>query len=265
MRLTTVAAALILLLSACAAPEESALDSDVLTIGIRVDLPLVGEDAGDGVEGFEVDVAVAVAEYLGKDYEFVPVDLTERRTFLLQGKVDMSVATYSITPDRKQEVLFAGPYAIEYFDILVRAGDDSISSVSDLEGKTVCGTKGSSVFQRIRAEQRVPVTTIEVDEAPECMDYLADGRADALTTDIFILTGLRSTADFPVRIVGAPYSEERVGIGLRRDDVAACEEINRAITHLYTSGRMEEMLLRWFGRTGLDVEDMPVPQFEGCF
>src|SRR5690606_37972831 len=65
------------------------------------------------------------------------------------------------------------------------------------------------------------------------------------------------------RLVNAPFTNEKYGIGIAKEDVAGCEEVNRAGTRMYQDGTAEELLDEWFGETGLDLVTS-VPQFEGC-
>lgn len=244
---------------------ESVADKDVIRVGIRTDLPLLSQDVEGGYEGFEIDVAEYIADHLGAEVEWVPLTSAERESHLVDGVVDVTIAAYSITQSRKQRVAFAGPYVLGYFNILVRSGEDSIGDVDDLAGRRVCAVKGSNVIDRMRDEYGVAVDEHAADGYDECMDALADGEIDAITTDEFILAGLRdSRPDLDLTILDARYSQERIGVGIRKDDTAGCEEINRAITQMYTDGTVHRLLERWFGSAGLDVDDPPIPQYEGC-
>ncbi|WP_335988033.1 transporter substrate-binding domain-containing protein [Glycomyces sp. MUSA5-2] len=269
MRRTAAAlcAAALLATGACAADDpESIVDKEVLRIGVPDDYPLLGapDENGDLV-GFEIDVAEHLAAELGAEPRWVPVANEDREAFLQAGKVDMVVAAYSITADRKQEIDFAGPYVLESFNVMVREDDDSIATLGDLEGKTVCDSRYSNVVLRIEGEHGVQVDTYEVRSFADCLDILAEGGIDAIATDEFVLAGLKfSRSDLRLKILDIRFSNERIGIGLRSGDTAGCEALNRAITEMYTDGTMARTLQEWFASEGLDVADPPIPQFEGC-
>ncbi|WP_143675517.1 transporter substrate-binding domain-containing protein, partial [Streptomyces sp. JV178] len=59
------------------------------------------------------------------------------------------VATYSITPERKEKVSFAGPYFLAHQDLLIRA-DDNITKGEDLNGKKLCSVTGSTSAQNVK-------------------------------------------------------------------------------------------------------------------
>ena len=63
--------------------------------------------------------------------------------------------------------------------------------------------------------------------------------------------------------MNAPFSYERYGIGIRKDDLSGCEAVNRAVSQMYLDGTAAALLRKWFGRTRLQL-DTHVPQFEGC-
>src|SRR5262245_8592815 len=84
-----------------------------LVIGIKYDQPGLGLKQPDGaVSGLDVDVATFIAGQLGvpaKNITWVETRSANREPFLQQGQVDLVVASYSITDERKKKVTFAGP------------------------------------------------------------------------------------------------------------------------------------------------------------
>ncbi|MGW5413778.1 glutamate ABC transporter substrate-binding protein [Actinomadura geliboluensis] len=271
-------AVLILAATVVAAPlvggadeQPSITDRETLVIGVNDDRPGLSLRADDGtLKGFDIDVATYVAGRLGvapKDLTFKPLSSqrNERERALRDGKVDMVIATYSITPERKAEVTFAGPYYVAHQDILVRQGDRSISGVRDLRGKRLCWVDGSNSWRRVTEERKVPAV-LDPKPAPsyaKCVEQLADGRLDAVSTDDLILAGYAAVPGSGVTVVNAPFSDERYGIGLRKGDVSGCREVNRILTGMYQNGAAETLLDQWFSTSGLDIA-ITVPQFEGC-
>ena len=96
-----------------------------------------------------------------------------------------------------------------------------------------------------------------------CVAMLLNRRVDAVSTDDLILAGFAARAGPAVRIVNAPFSYERYGIGIRKGDVSGCEAVNRAVSQMYLDGTAAALLHKWFGETRLQL-DTHVPQFEGC-
>ncbi|MDL4771610.1 glutamate ABC transporter substrate-binding protein [Actinomadura xylanilytica] len=278
-----LAAAVLLAAGACgvAGAESSITAKDELVVGVNPDQPGVGLKARNGdYVGFDPDIARAVAKRLGgpaKKLRFKAVTSETRERMLKDGDVDMVVASYSITPDRKADVTFAGPYYVAHQDILVRATDAaSVPDVRGLRGKSLCEVPGSVSFPRVKKERGVPVRPVRAAKGyGECFDLLAQKKVFAVSTDDLILAGqaarvAKGEAPGPeLKIVNAPFSEEPYGIGVRKGDIDGCEKINKAITELYqqtAAGRDSEavtLLKRWFGPAHLNTTST-VPQFEGC-
>jgi glutamate transport system substrate-binding protein len=264
--LAAVLAVTALLAGACALGDGNSIESkDAIVIGVRTDLPSIGLRRPDGTfEGFDVDVARYIAGKLHKEFTFLPVLAADREKVLLDGRADLVLATYTISQDRKAKVLFAGPYDISYQDILVRKGDTSINNVRDLKGKRICQVQGSNAAQLVMEERQVAAQVVPVRDYAACMAGLKSDRIDAITTNDVILAGLATQDGTGLRLVNAKFNEQGTGVGMHKGDVAGCEAVNRAITDMYQDGTASRLLHKWFGRSGLDLGNIAVPQFEGC-
>ncbi|MFI7451421.1 transporter substrate-binding domain-containing protein [Nonomuraea sp. NPDC049714] len=265
--LTAALAALVALLAAScgAGAPESVVDKDRIVIGVRPDLPSVGFRTPDGdFEGYDIDVAGYIADKLGKEAEFIPVLASDRERVLVEGKADLVVATYTISQDRKARVLFAGPYHISYQDILVRPGETAIRNVRDLRDRRICEVQGSNAASRVLEERKVAARVLPFKDYKACLAALKADQVDAITTNDIILAGLAKQDGGGMRLVNAQFNEQRTGVGMRLGDVAGCEEVNRVITGMYQDGTAAKLLEKWFGATGLRIDTVAVPQFEGC-
>ncbi|MEO3807769.1 glutamate ABC transporter substrate-binding protein [Sphaerisporangium sp. B11E5] len=238
----------------------SILDKPSLVIGVKPDQPGLGMKADGGYTGFDVDMAREVARRLGKPVSFVDAPSARRETMLQQGLADLVFATYSITPQRKTKVSFAGPYYVAHQDTLVRAAESGIDNVRDLRGRRLCEVTGSNSWRRVKEERKIPVELVQSKSYKTCVDDLLAGRLDAVSTDDLILAGF-STGQ--TRIVNAPFSDERYGVGIRTGDIDGCEAVNTALTEMYQDGTASKLLEKWFAKSGLKLNHT-VPQFEGC-
>ncbi|MGH3241904.1 MAG: glutamate ABC transporter substrate-binding protein [Spirillospora sp.] len=240
-----------------------------LRIGVKADQPRLGLRMRDGkIRGFDVDVATYIAGGLGvygDDITWVGLTSDEREKALRDGTVDMVIATYSITPERKEQVTFGGPYYVTHQDILIRTGDrESIRNVGDLAGRRLCRAAGSNSWRRVTQERQVAAKLVPAGSYSECVSALLKGRLDAVSTDDLILAGFAaSPAGSGTEMVGAPFTNEKLGVGLRKGDVAGCEAVNRYLTEMYQNGTAKTLLSEWFGSVDFDVAT-GVPEFEGC-
>jgi glutamate transport system substrate-binding protein len=270
MRVSRIGAALaiVMALAGCASGGDgkSIANKDTLVIGVSKDQPGLGQRQPDGTfKGFDIDVARYIGAHLEKKPKkvaFTVVPYADRESSVQTGRVDLVISSYSITPQRKTKIAFAGPYYVAHQDTLVRTNDTGIKNVRDLSGRRLCAVDGSVSWQRVTVERDVPAQLVKAPTYGDCLTKLTHGSLDAISTDDLILAGfaLRNNG---VRFINAPISDERYGIGIRKSDVTGCEDINKAITEMFLDGTATRLLRQWFAPTGLHLTTT-VPQFEGC-
>lgn len=241
-------------------------EGGTVKVGIKFDQPGLGLKDGSEYTGFDVDVANYVADELGyDDVQFVQAPSPQRETLLESGQVDMIIATYSITDERKEKVSFAGPYFIAGQDLLV-ASDAKITGVDDLDGKKLCSVKGSTSADNVKEE--VPgVQLQEFDTYSKCLDLVANGQLDALTTDNTILAGYAAQPAYTdkLKVVGKTFSEERYGVGIEKGNTDLCEKVNDALTKMIDDGDWETAVDESFGPADFEVdEDENPPELDEC-
>jgi glutamate transport system substrate-binding protein len=237
------AAALALSLSACGGGAGST-DLSNLKIGIKFDQPGLGLKEGEKYTGLDVDVATYVAGKLGttpEKIQWIQAPSAQRETLIETGQVDLVLATYSITDARKEKVSFAGPYFVAGQDLLVRADDSSITGPDSLAGKKLCSVTGSTSAQNV--QKKVPgVNLQEFGTYSECVAALVAKGVDALTTDDTILAGYAAQAQYAgkLKVVGAPFSTENYGVGLKKGNTDLCTKVNDAIKAMLADGSWQK-------------------------
>ncbi|NHC44559.1 glutamate ABC transporter substrate-binding protein [Motilibacter aurantiacus] len=225
-----------------------------VVIGVKEDQPNLGfKDPTTGeYSGFDISVAKYIASKLGfgeDKIEFTAIPSANRETAIQGGQIDYYVGTYSITDKRKEQVSFAGPYFIAGQDLLVRKDDTSITGPDSLDGKTVCSVTGSTPLQRIR-EEYAGAKTIEFQKYSQCVEQMLAGQVDAITTDDAILLGYAAQQPDELKVVGAPFSEEKYGVGLAKDDKVLRDKINDILEEMETSGEWQRAYDATLGQSG---------------
>ncbi|WP_309130649.1 glutamate ABC transporter substrate-binding protein [Brevibacterium sp.] len=230
---------------------KEAKDSGTLKFGVKLDQPGIGnlEPGSDAPVGFEIELAKMVSAHLGfapEEIEWVEAAATNREAFLQQGTVDLIAASYTINDERKKVVDFAGPYYIAGQDLLVQE-DSDIRGTSDLKGKKACATIGSVPAQRI--EKDFPETElVTYDSVSKCLTDLQSGAVDAVTNDDLILRGFAGEGS-GLRLVGEPFSEEPLGIGVKKGDEVLRDAVNDALEDAKESGAWQQAFEHAFGST----------------
>ena len=237
-----------------------------LVVGVKFDQPGFGQrnPTNNQIEGFDVEIGKLIGvgifggtvNDLGSKVEFVEAQSRNREPFIQNGNVDIVVATYTISDARKQVVDFAGPYFIARQDIMVKANDTSIRSVTDLNGKKVCTASGSTSERNLRA-QAPQADLLLFSGYSECGQALTDGRVVAVSTDAPILAGLVQQSAGAFKLVKAPFSDEPYGIGLKKGDDAFRNFLNDRLEAIYASGEWATAFTATLGKIGLEVPTPP--------
>ncbi|WP_161790971.1 MULTISPECIES: glutamate ABC transporter substrate-binding protein [Actinomadura] len=246
---------------ACANAGASIGGGEVIVVGVKADQPGLGLRKDGVFQGFEVDVGRYIARHLGASrVEFREVRSDDRERKLKDHVVDLVLASYSITPDRAKLVTFGGPYYVAHQDVMVRRGEARIRGVRDLAGRKMCEASGSVSTERVVTGLSVPARLVPGSSYSDCVAKLRGGAVDAVSTGDLVLAGFAAP---DLRIINAPFTDERYGVGMRKGDVEGCERVNHALTTMYQDGTAGQLLKKWFGRSGITLVGT-VPQFEGC-
>jgi len=241
------------------------VEAGELTVGVKYDQPGLGfKDASSDIPtGFDVEIAKLLVADLGIDPTSDAVTWEEtisdnREPYLQEGRVDLVLATYSITDERREIVGQAGPYFITGQQILV-AADSDIASIEDLEGEEVCSVTGSTSLENVEAAGAVGAPA---DTYSQCAEDVLNGSVAAMSTDGAILLGLAAQNEGELKVVGEEFSEERIGVGYSQDTPEMCQWISDVLTEAYDSGAWAEAFESTLG--GDDVETPEPPALDEC-
>lgn len=141
-------------------------------------------DENGKVQGYYIYFAKRIAkDLLGSEdaVEFVYVEAASRVEYLQSGKVDITLANFTVTEERSEKVDFALPYMKVALGV-VSPDSELIKSVDDLDGKNLIVVKGTTA-ETYFSENYPNVKLTKFDEYQEAYDALADGRGDAFSTD----------------------------------------------------------------------------------
>lgn len=157
-------------------------NSGKITIGVFSDKNPFGYVDNNGeFQGYDVYFAKRIAEDLGVELELTPVEAASRVEFLETAKVDIILANFTVTDERKEKVDFALPYMKVALGV-VSPDSAVITDVEQLNGKTLIVVKGTTAESFFTANYP-DVKLQKYDEYNEAYSALQDGRGDAFSTD----------------------------------------------------------------------------------
>ena len=157
-------------------------ESGEVTIGVFSDKNPFGYVDNDGkFQGYDVYFAERIAKDLGVELKLVPVEAASRVEFLETAKVDIILANFTVTDERKEKVDFALPYMKVALGV-VSPDSAIITDAEQLNGKTLIVVKGTTA-ESYFTENYPDVKLQKYDEYNEAYSALQDGRGDAFSTD----------------------------------------------------------------------------------
>jgi glutamate/aspartate transport system substrate-binding protein len=232
--------------------------SGAVTMGVRESSIPMSYTTGDSrFDGFHVEVCRMILndikDKLGLStlrINYQPVTAQNRMPLVQNGTVDIECGTTTNNTARQRDVSFANTLYVEEVRIAVKA-NSGINSISQLAGKKVATTTGTTSVQLLRKHEKA--TGVNFDEVfgkdhSDSFLLLESGRADAFVMDGSILAGnianSRNPKDF--KIVGEVLSVEPIAIMLRKDDPQFKAAVNAAIAKIVANGNMPKLWDKWF-------------------
>ncbi|GAA0832737.1 protein kinase [Streptosporangium amethystogenes subsp. fukuiense] len=234
-----------------------------LTIGVRDFLPGIALNNGGKWGGFEIDLALEIAEALGVPESGVTFRSTaraERPKLLADGDIDLVLATYSINDT--DDVTFAGPYYLAHVDALVKDGSP-IVTVKGLEGSRMC-QPAASVSVAVIQDVVERLTLVPAQTYSECVDKLRAGEIDAIPGDDLLLAGFGNRETIRYKLLGLKLTDERYAVALKKGDRRTCEAVRGAIAALYKDGTVRRLLDKHFSRVKFPGRENARPAMATC-
>ncbi len=224
------------------------IDRGYVIVGVKTDsfpFGFIDEETGNN-DGFDIDVAKYIAkDLLGSDrkIQYVSVTPDTRIEAVTSGKVDMVIATMSITPQREYLIDFSKPYFAAGQTAVVN-NDSEIHTFSDLKNKTIIIVLGSNSEKNIR--NIIPTARIiGYKNYYDAYNALINGKGDALSTDDTILAGLIAGND-SYRLLKNRISKELYAIGIKQtDDKKLKNNLDILITRMQNDGTIKELKQKW--------------------
>ena len=239
-------------LTACTGGDEqigAIRERGVLRVGVKVDVPRFGylnPDTGV-IEGMEIDLARAIAKDILNDADavkLVSITAQTRGPMLDNGEIDIVIATFTITEERRKSFNFSRSYFTDELGYLVRR-DSSVKRPENLNGKNVgvarAGTAKTALEDEC-ARLGIDVTVSEYASYPEVKAALAGGTIDAFVVDKSILYGYMDDACV---LLDDGFNPQHYGIAsaLKNDKLAA--RIDSLLEKLEKSGELNTIYKKW--------------------
>lgn len=259
------------------AAREQLLDKRYLVVGVSADTLKLGSAnpfERFEIQGFDIDVAKAVAEALGVTLKLRVINAADRPTLLgaeIDGKkhkqeIDLVARNYTMNCTRWTQIGFSAVYYNATQKVLVRADDVKTfqsSGIRSLAGKSVCAPAGSTSLDNIVAAGKKAGVTIATDPAANhtgCLVKFQQGEVDAITGDDTVLAGLAAQDPYAKVPEQESLEPEPYGIGANKDDVDLIRFVNSVLEERRSNGDWQASYDKWL-KPYLGDATPPTPQY----
>ena len=223
----------------------SSKDSKVLVMGTNAEFEPFEYREGTDIVGFDVDIAKAIADKMGKELKIEDMAFDSLLLALGSDKIDFVAAGLTVDDERKKQADFTQTYFKSKQVIIVKADNTEISTVDNLVGKTVGVQLGTTGDLAISAVEGVEV--IRLDKGTQAVADLQNGKVDAEVIDEEPAKKMIAGKD-DLKIIEAPFVEEEYAIAIKKGDQALVDEMNKALDDLKASGEYDTIYEKYFGK-----------------
>ena len=214
------------------------------------------------LDGFDVDVAKAVADKLGVKLRLETPSWDVIAAGRWSGRYDICIC--SMTPSKARAEVFDFP--VEYYAspavIVVNAKDERIHGAKDLDGRKVGLTSASSYESYLnknlviegKEDQKIDYPFDFVQIAPYDTDNVAfqdlglgaGVRLDAILTNL-VTAQPRLTQDKRFKLAGAPLYEEPNSVAIEKGDPEWDAKLRQVFAELKADGTLAKLSQKWIG------------------
>lgn len=242
---------------AASAQTTSTLDkiiaSKTLRCGIQLDFPPAGfRTSQNEPEGYDVAYCKDMAKSLGVNAKIVETPSSERIPALVSNRIDVLIASASVTPQRAMTVAFSQPY-VSFINVVLTTKDSGVQKFDDLKGRSIGGVTGTTTEQELRAsyDRWKDAKGKYTSYGSESETYLAltQKKIDGVIVSAGTAGALVKSGQFPSLVIkgAAPTPPDLAGIAVRKADVDLLRWVNVFVWNQVRSGRYKELYQAYFG------------------
>ena len=233
-------------------------DSGSIALGIRESsLPLSYLDDKQQPVGYHIDICNRIVDAVKAHLKLASVKITHtpvtsqnRIPLVTNGTVDLECGSTTNNEARQRQVAFAPTTFVTNVRMAVKKAS-GIKSLSELNGKPVATTTGTTSVQLMRAHEKgkhIDFKEVYAKDHADAFLMLETDRAVAFVMDDNLLAGLMVTSKNPndYAIVGEVLNIEPIAIMLRRDDPAFKTVVDDAVKTMMKSGEIDKLYAKWF-------------------
>lgn len=202
----------------------------------------IDKDGNPQLAGFDMSLAKFIAKELGLELEVIPMDFDGTIMELSQGNVDMSLAGYSITEERKE---------VMDFSIVYYGGAQSFVTTKDKQSKFtdlasannpdyVIEAQTGSIQATLMKENTPNANCIEMVKVTDIIAELVNGKADGAFIETAVAESYQKQYPELVILCDVPFDSEGSAAGITKGNTELVNAVNAAIQKCISSGEFDK-------------------------
>lgn len=219
-------------------------------------------DDDENPVGYDVEIWQKIAEDMGVEVDFEDMAFSGIFAGLEAGKFDVAGCYANVTEERMEKYKFCYPIAYDEFYLVKRAGDDSITSVEDADGKTVgvkLGSAPATALEEYSATLENGVTETNYDASTSAFLDLTNGNVDLACESYTICKQEVDASEGALEIVGSISTPVYGSFAFRPEDSELADYVSSEIKKFKEDGTLEELQIKYFGAT---FDELPEDESE---
>jgi polar amino acid transport system substrate-binding protein len=248
---------MVLAISGCKKKDEAADNSweeikkrGEFVLGLDDSFPPMGfRDEKGEIVGFDIDLAKEVCARLGIKLRLQPINWSAKEQELNTKNIDCIWNGLTITPERREVILFTKPYMRNRQVLVVRA-DAGYSKLADFAGKKLGIQAGSSANDALDSATEFKASLGQVVAFDDNMTALMDleqGGVDVVLMDEIVARFYIQQRSKNYKVLDEALAGEEYGVGFRKGDQELMKKFEDTLIAMAEDGTMAAISERWFG------------------
>ena len=229
---------------------KSIMDKKKLIMGLDDSFPPMGyRNEKNEIVGYDVDLAKEAAKRMGIELVLQPIDWNAKEQELNTGEIDCIWNGFTITDERKKNLLFTPPY-LKNAQVIVVKDNSPINTLKDLAGKTAGTQAGSASVEALDDAPEFRDSMKSVVEYKDFLTALMDldvGGIDAVVIDLVVANDNINRSGKAFRILKETLGEEEFGVGFRKNDKALMDKVWETLMEMARDGTVARIATQWLG------------------
>lgn len=190
---------------------------------------------GTEMVGFDIDLLNGVAELAGLEVVYTALDFDTIIPAVQSGQYDVGMSGFSVTEERKEQILFGDPY-YSSSQVALLPISSTYTSVEELNGLALgagLGTTGEGVASSMSDN----TTFVDTDVA---LPMLMSNQLDAYICDYGVAKNAVETGNYIM--IEEPIQSEEMAMTFKKDNEALADELNKYLAEFMATPEYQELL-----------------------